>query len=200
MLDLDCELARDADMGSRWARPFSARENPIPDAIYRAIPGIEQTDRIEGLSTAPSDYGTGNVVRGGELVASFELLRYGGTWFIGQMIPCASSGIDEPPEVGSFFATSLIATSYELPGMPRCDPYTQDCAVLYVTATWYEHRTDEEVKLLAEAPWAACEPSQPYGCPPKPEVAVIQVLVSPEHFQAFVDRERCGAAQTSPCR
>ncbi|MEX2274338.1 MAG: hypothetical protein WEA10_02070 [Actinomycetota bacterium] len=202
---LDCSPdPLDSDAGYPYvdAVPFFVKGNPLPEALYRAIPGMRPTDRIEDLSFLPRDplQVDGYIIRDGEAVANVYIAKYGSKWFFG-LSPCPSSEIglrpsqiQDPPEAG------LLATPYELPSERRCDPYTHTCAVLFVTAAWYEGRTGEDVRLYAREPSAACAPSQPYGCPPSPKRAIIQLLVSPAQLQTFVDREQCGTTETFPCR
>jgi hypothetical protein len=141
----------------------------------------------------------GSVVRDGEPVAYFELSRYGTHLFITHLVVCPSTGIGEELEDWSQ-AVLPLATPYRLPDLDRCDPYATTCETLFVTATWYQRRTGDEVRLYAEIPEAACPPRQPYGCPLHQSDVVIGVLLTPANLASAVDRSRCGASRERPCR
>lgn len=178
---------------------FSAQGNPLPDALYRAIPGLRSSDVIAGPFSPSRDprVSSGVIFREGEHVVTFELTSYGNHWFVTYLEACSPSILDpNDPAAGP---GGLLATPYELPGLPRCDPYTRVCQAIHGTAEWYQRETGKEVRLQPPIPWAACLPRQPFGCPPKPEKAVIEVLLNPSDYQAFVGGRGCGQAMDDPC-
>ncbi len=196
-----CERADARIPARRMTRPFDISSNPLPEALFRAIAGVQPTDRIEGLTGWARDASSpwGYVTRNGQDIAYFETSRYANMLFVTFLITCPGTGIGAEPKQHALFAgKALLGTPYTL-GAPRCDPYTSECRALKVTAAWYERRTGESVRLHAPIPEAACLPSQPFGCPPPPDDAVIDVLVTPTRFDVFVNRRGCGATSKDPC-
>ncbi len=165
---LACEAAGNFDQrASSW---FYADVNPLPEALARAIPGVRASDVIDYYGYPgppeqpyPPSY---RIVRDGQVVGIMEVVSYDDRRFADAVFSCDDSRIGMPGEPTS----GQLATPFELPGLPRCDPYAPSCTTVYLTATRYADIRGEEPDRyrVPEMPWAACLDTQPEGCLPEP--------------------------------
>jgi hypothetical protein len=185
----------------RGSFPFYADVNPLPEAIARAVPGVRASDSISYSGypqffeqPGPSSY---RIVRDGQVVGSMEIVSYDERRFVYAMYSCNDSRIGVPGEP----AAGQLATPFELPDLPRCDPYASSCSIVYLTATSYAaiRGEDPDRYTLPEVPWAACLDTQPEGCPPDPHDVVFQILLAPPDAERFVSEQVCGSSETTAC-
>lgn len=111
---------------------------------------------------------------------------------------CDDSRIGMPGEPTS----GQLATPFELPDLPHCDPYASSCTTVYLTATRYADIRGEEPDRYSvpEMPWAACLDTQPEGCRPIPANVVLRVLLAPPDADLFLSAHGCGSSETTACQ
>jgi hypothetical protein len=113
---------------------FYAEVNPLPEAIARAVPGVRASDVISyaGYPQAP-EQPSYRIVRDGQVVAVLGISSYDDRWFTNGVFSCDASEIGMPgePQWGQ------LATPFEVPDLPRCDPYASSCSTVYISATRY---------------------------------------------------------------
>jgi hypothetical protein len=189
------------DFDQRGSFPFYTDVNPLPEAIARAVPGVLATDAISyyGYPLPPQEQASESyrIVRDGQVVGSIEIASYDDRTFAYGVWSCDASRIGMPGEPTS----GQLATPFELPGLPHCDPYASSCTTVYLTATRYAaiRGEDPDRYTLSELPWMACLETQPEGCPPDPDDVVLQILLAPPDAELFVSRQGCGSSETTAC-
>lgn len=180
---------------------FYADVNPLPEAIARAVTGVRASDSISYSGypqffeqPGPLSY---RIVRDGQVVAVLGISSYDGRWFTDGVFSCNTSGIGMPgkPTAGQ------LATPFELPDLPRCDPYASSCSTVYLTATRYaaSRGEDPDRYTVPELPMNACLETQPEGCPPDPDDVVLQILLAPLEADLFVSEHGCGSSEATAC-
>lgn len=181
---------------------FYADVNPLPEAIARAVPGVRASDSIsyDGYpqfpeQPAPLSY---RIVRDGQVVGSVEIASYDDRRFAYAVYSCDDSLIGLPGEP----TAGQLATPFELPDLPLCDPYVASCSTVYLTATRYVDIRGEEPDsyTVPEMPSAACLDTQPEGCPSDPDDVILQILLAPTDSDVFVSNHGCGSSETTACR
>jgi hypothetical protein len=181
--------------------PFYADVNPLPEAIARAVPGVRATDAISysGYPLPPWEQASEGyrIVRDGQVVAGIEVVSYDDRRFAYGVWSCDTSRIGMPDEPSA----GQLATPFELPGLPRCDPYASSCSTVYLTAARYAASRGEDPDRYTppEVPWDACLDTQPQGCPPDPDDIVLQILLAPPDAELFVSEHGCGSSEATAC-
>jgi len=177
---------------------FYSEDNPIRDAVLRTIPGVTPEDRVVFAGYPDGEFGGQPIiVRDEQVVGLFDLGTYDDRTFVLHGWFCSSSGIGAE----GARAPGLTATPFSLPNAPRCDPYVDECAPIYVSAARYTELTGDDVELVAPGPWARCDRDDPAGtgCVPDAEEMIVQVLASPTAAEAFVKRYDCGDGEDTAC-
>lgn len=189
------------DFDQRASSWFYADVNPMLEAIARAIPGVRASDVIDyyGYPQPPEEQASTSyrMVRDGRVVGSTEIVGYDDRRFA-SVYSCNDSGIGVQGEP----TAGQLATPFELPGLPRCDPYTTSCTSVYLTAARYAdiRGQDPDRYAVPDAPWAACQDTQPEGCRPNPDDVVLRVLLAPPEADLFMSDRGCGSSEATACR
>lgn len=183
-----------------------ARGNPIEgdleEVLRRAIPGIRPTDEV-----GPAGYPDGDrrarqwrVERDGEVMAliRYPTIAYGGLLHFSPLEVCRSSGIGErgAPRAG------MLGTPFEIPGYPRCDPYSQECELVYVSTQRYEELDGKDVVDPGLSPdFVVCfEDWIDVDCGPWPPATTWYALrMAPADAEAFIERHGCGRTAEDLC-
>ncbi len=178
----------------------------LEEVIRRAIPGILDTDQV-----GPAGYPNGDprtrqwrVVRDGKVIA---LIRYplpvpgaGDPLAMAQFSPvvtCAGSGIGVGDQT-----SGLLATPFELPDYDRCDPYAEECSLVYVTAERYRQLGGRlEPKILVPEGSTQCfQDGVPAACGGQPPGTFWYALrLTPAEADKFEQTSGCGASPSDMC-
>jgi hypothetical protein len=120
-----------------------------------------------------------------------------------QVVACASSkiGLEGEPTAG------LLATSYEVPGYTRCDPYSADCTGVWISVGSYASLRGEDP---SDYGWSTnpaggvelcSEPApHPQGCQPDPETIPYTLVMTPSDAERFFGQFGCGESERTMCR
>jgi len=184
--------------------------NPIATdlekVLRRAIPGIPSSDQV-----GPAGYPNGDqrtrqwrVIRDGGVIA---LIRYpssvggaGPSLELAQFSPvvvCAGSGIGEGETAG------LLATPFEIPKYAWCDPYSEECSLVYVTAERYRQlggRLEPEI-VVSEGSTQCFQDGISAACEDQPPGSFWYALrMMPTTAARFEQVHGCGASLRDICR
>jgi hypothetical protein len=176
----------------------SVNPSSIIDQVLRhAVPGIVDSDVIDYAEYPGTPRGQEwdfRVLRGGEVVARIRVFE-AGDWTFG-VEACSTSEIGDrnAPTAGP------IATTHEVPGFARCDPYSSDCAQVWVSEARYAELRSEPVPQ-PDPKYASCEEAGPdEACSVYPDDRPLELLVTPKDRDAFVAQFGCGASEEEMCR
>ncbi len=176
----------------------SVNPSSIIDQVLRhAVPGIVESDVIDYAEYPGTPRGQEwnfRVLRGGEVVARIRVLE-AGDWTFG-VEACSTSEIGDrnAPTAGP------IATTHEVPGFARCDPYSSDCARVWVSEARYAELRGEPVPK-PDPDYPSCEEAGPdEACSVYPDDRPLELLVTPKDRDAFVAQFECGASEEEMCR
>lgn len=170
----------------------------IGQVLRHAVPGIVDSDVIEYAAypgTLRGEEWHFRVLRGGEVLARMRTFEAGDQRTI-EVEACSSSEIGDPnaPTAGP------IATTLEVPGFPRCDPYTSDCASVWVSEARYAQLRGEAVPQ-PDTEYPSCKEAGPdEACSNYPDDQPVELLVMPQDREAFVAQYGCGAREEEMCR
>lgn len=196
---LACAAPDQAARSDFFGGEVSVNPSSMIDQVLRhAVSGIVDSDLIEYAAYPGTPRGEEwhfRVLRGGEVLARMRTFEAGNQRTI-VVEACSSSEIGGPnaPTAGP------IATTREVPGFPRCDPYTSDCASVWVSEARYAQLRGEAVpQPLTEYP--SCEEAGPdEACSTYPDDYPVELLVMPQDRDAFVAQYGCGAREEEMCR
>jgi len=176
----------------------SVNPSSIIDQVLRhAVPGIVDSDVIDHAEYPGTPRGEEwhfRALRGGEVVARIRVFE-AGDWSFG-VEACSTSEIGDrnAPTAGP------IATTHEVPGFARCDPYTSDCASVWVSEARYAELRREPVPQ-PDTEYASCEEAGPDEvCSVYPDDRPLELLVAPQDRDGFVAQFGCGASEEEMCR
>lgn len=116
--------------------------------------------------------------------------------------PCHTSTRSRPSGIGDPNSSTAgpIATTREVPGFPRCDPYTNACVSVWVSQARYAQiRGDPVPQPDLQVP--SCDEAAPdEACSTYPDDQAVELLMFPEDGDAFIAQYGCGQALAEMCR
>jgi heat shock protein HslJ len=176
---------------------------PLPDVIRRAVSGVRASDVVEygGYPDAEERYRAWRVVRDGEVAAVIRNPRsIGGTWGFGPIETCEGSGIGSPGAA----TAGLLGSPFAVPGFERCDPYAEECRLVYVEEHAYRVLGGDEVThaVATSDDAIVCFEDHvfPVDCQGQPGGTVwLALRMSPGVAETFTARFDCGLSPADLC-
>lgn len=170
----------------------------IDQVIRHAVPGVVDSDVIDYAvypGTPRGEEWHFRVVRRGEVLAVLHLFESDSQRTI-EVEACSSSQIGDPdaPTAGP------LATTREVPEFPRCDPYANACASVWVSEARYAQLRAESIPQPDEQVPSCDEATPDEACSTYPDDQAVELLLLPEDGEAFVAQYGCGQTRAEMCR
>jgi hypothetical protein len=173
-------------------------ETDLGAVMRRAIGGLLPSDVLEPAGYEQSARTTWRVVRDGQVVGLIPVGRITDSVGFGPLEVCAGSGIGEGPTAG------MLGTPFEIPDLPRCDPYAAECAIVYVSAERFRELGGRKIDYptLVSTDDSLCfeDGLYPKGCENQAGgTEWIALRAFPGDASAFIEREGCGGDIETLC-